>query len=111
MATIPGWDSDQLGDLRLKLVLTPSPTNRLIQAALNAALTRAHLICAFDVELADRRLRLPASQHRRLAGVNCCASEAVRDSCGFDPFEGAAAVPTEYACTRFQRPQVSPAGG
>ena len=44
-------------------------------------------------------------QHPSIAAVRreLLRNGQLRDSCGFDPFAGAAAVPTECAYTRFQR--------
>ena len=110
MATIPEpslfcWDSvDQLGDLeRLKLVLDALPDEPLMQL-----LERRRGHGRNDYPVRSMWNSLIAGfvfQHPSIAALRreLLRNGQLRDSCGFDPFEGAAAVPTEYAYTRFQR--------
>ena len=99
------WDSvDQLGDLeRLKLVLDALPDEPLMQL-----LERRRGHGRNDYPVRSMWNSLIAGfvfQHPSIAALRreLLRNGQLRDSCGFDPFEGAAAVPTEYAYTRFQR--------
>ena len=110
MATIPHpflfrWDSvDQLGDLeRLKLVLDALPDESLMQL-LEAGRGRGRN----DYPVRPMWNSLIAGfvfQHPSIAALRreLLRNGQLRDLCGFDPFDGARAVPSEYAYTRFQR--------
>ena len=110
MATIPEpslfcWDSvDQLGDLeRLQLVLDALPDESLMQL-LEAA--RGHGRNDYPVRpLWNSLIAGFVFQHPSSAALRreLLRNGQLRDHCGFDPFAGAAAVPSEYAYTRFQR--------
>ena len=120
MATIPEpslfcWDSvDQLGDLeRLQLVLDALPDEPLM---LLLEARRGHGRNDYPVRpMWNSLIAAFVFQHPSIASLRreLLRNGQLRDRCGFDPFEGAAAVPTEYAYTRFQRrlAQVSAAGG
>lgn len=99
------WDSvDQLGDLeRLQLVLDALPDEPLMQL-LEAA--RGHGRNDYPVRpMWNSLIAACVFQHPSIAALRreLLRNGQLRDSCGFDPFAGAAAVPTEYAYTRFQR--------
>ena len=99
------WDSvDQLGDLqRLQLVLDALPDEPLMQL-LEAA--RGHGRNDYPVRpLWNSLLAGFVFQHPSIAALRreLLRNGQLRDRCGFDPFAGASAVPSEYAYTRFQR--------
>ena len=110
MATIPHpflfrWHSvDQLGDLeRLSLVLDALPDEPLMQL-LEAGRGRGRN----DYPVRPMWNSLIAGfvfQHPSIAALRreLLRNAQLRDRCGFDPFDGADAVPSEYAYTRFQR--------
>ena len=110
MATIPHpflfcWDSvDQLGDLeRLKLVLDALPDEALMQL-LEAG--RGHGRNDYPVRpMWNSLIAGFVFQHPSIAALRreLLRNVQLRDLCGFDPFDGAQAVPSEYAYTRFQR--------
>ncbi|MDE0023389.1 MAG: transposase [Spirochaetaceae bacterium] len=110
MATIPHpflfrWDSvDQLGDLeRLKLVLDALPDESLMQL-LEA--DRGHGRNDYPVRpMWNSLIAGFVFQHPSIAALRreLLRNGQLRDLCGFDPFDGARAVPSEYAYTRFQR--------
>ena len=110
MATIPEpflfcWDSvDQLGDLeRLQLVLdalADEPLMELLEAG------RGHGRNDYPVRpMWNSLIAGFVFQHASIASLRreLLRNGQLRDRCGFDPFEGGAAVPSEYAYTRFQR--------
>ena len=99
------WDSvDQLGDLeRLKLVLDALPDESLMQL-LETGRGRGRN----DYPVRPMWNSLIAGfvfQHPSIAALRreLLRNGQLRDLCGFDPFAGAAAVPSEFAYTRFQR--------
>ena len=99
------WDSvDQLGDLeRLQLVLEALPDEPLMQL-LEA--DRGHGRNDYPVRpMWNSLIAACVFQHPSIAALRreLLRNGQLRDSCGFDPFAGAAAVPTECAYTRFQR--------
>ena len=99
------WDSvDQLGDLeRLQLVLDALPDEPLMQL-LEA--DRGHGRNDYPVRpMWNSLIAACVFQHPSIAALRreLLRNGQLRDSCGFDPFAGAAAVPTECAYTRFQR--------
>ena len=99
------WDSvDQLGDLeRLQLVLDALPDEPLMQL-LEA--DRGHGRNDYPVRpMWNSLIAAFVFQHPSIAALRreLLRNGQLRDSCGFDPFAGAAAVPTECAYTRFQR--------
>ena len=110
LATIPHpflfcWDSvDQLGDLeRLKLVLDALPDEALMQL-LEAG--RGHDRNDYPVRpMWNSLIAGFVFQHPSIAALRreLLRNGQLRDRCGFDPFAGAQAVPSEYAYTRFQR--------
>ena len=98
------WDSvDQLGDLeRLKLVLDALPDEPLMQL-LETGRGRGRN----DYPVRPMWNSLIAGfvfQHPSIAALRreLLRNGQLRDLCGFDPFAGAAAVPSESAYTRFQ---------
>ena len=107
MATIPRpqlfcWDSvDQLGDLeRLRLVLDALPDEPLMQTLEAERRNGRRLPGASHMELPDRRLRVPASQHRRY-GANCCATSNCATCAGSTCSAGSTRCPAMRS--RFQR--------
>ncbi len=98
------WDClDQLGDLeRLKLVLDVLPDESLMQL-LETGRGRGRN----DYPVRPMWNSLIAGfvfQHPSIAALRreLLRNGQLRDLCGFDPFAGAAAVPSEFAYTRFQ---------
>ena len=110
MATIPEpslfrWDCvDQLGDLeRLQLVLDAIPDEPLMQL-----LERQRRNGRNDYPVRPMWNSLLAGfvfGHDSIASLRreLLRNAQLREVCGFDLFKGTAAVPTEYAYTRFQR--------
>ena len=99
------WDSvDQLGDLeRLKLVLDALPDEPLMRL-LETGRGRGRN----DYPVRPMWNSLIAGfvfQHPSIAALRreLLRNGQLRDLCGFDPFAGAAAVPSEFAYSRFHR--------